>query len=269
MRAGAVQCSVERGDVAANVLAAQRWVELAGEKGCDLVVLPECALTGYIFDSRDDVAAVSLRLDGPELQAIAQTCRETGVHAVVGMFEQNEGAVHNTAVLIGPDGIIGFHRKNHLPFLGGDRFVDLPVAPQTSVFQTPIGIIGIAICYEIRFPEIMRTLMLSGAEILALPTNWPTASTILADHFTLVRAAENMVYFIAANRCDAEEGTQYLGSSQIVDPLGKVLAHAGEAIGLVTAELDLERARSKKIVFAEGTFELNPISDRKPEAYRV
>lgn len=269
MRIAAVQCGVERGNVSGNVDAAIAWISKAAVEGCALVVLPECCLTGYIFNSREEVEANALSFDGPEISAIIACCRELSIHAVVGFFERTDDKVHNTALLAGPNGMVGVHRKNHLPYLGGDRFVDLPVAPEPSVFDTPVGKIGIAICYEIRFPEIMRTLMLGGAEILALPTNWPMASRILADHFTLVRAAENMVYFIAANRNDTEQGARYLGSSQIVDPHGKVLVSAGEETGLFSVEIDVEQARSKKIVFEAGKFEINPIRDRKPEAYKV
>lgn len=269
MRAAVIQCGVKRADVTANLANTCAWISRAAKQQCRLAVLPECCLTGYVFDSRDELVAAALLMDGPEIGAVVAACRENHIYAVVGFFERAGVKVYNTAILVGPDGIVGAHRKNHLPYLGGDRFVDLPEAPGVSVFDTPIGMIGIAICYEIRFPEVVRTLMLAGAEIVVLPTNWPKESSILADHFTIVRAAENMVYFIAANRNDEEQGTRYLGYSQIVDPAGRMLACAGESTGLFVADLDLGRARTKKIVIEEGKFELNPISDRKPETFRV
>lgn len=269
MKVAAVQDGVRHADISANVAAAVAWIEKAAVEGNALVVLPECFLSGYIYSSREQVAANALTLDGPEVAEVVAASRAHRIHVVIGAFEKLGERIHNTALLIGPEGLIGLHRKNHLPFLGGDRFVDRPDETRSSVFKTAIGTIGIAICYEIRFPEITRTLMLEGAEIIVLPTNWPVASLSLAEHFTVVRAAENMVYFIAANRNDTEEGTAYLGRSRIVDPYGKVVADAGTARGLISADVDLERARNKKIVFQVGEFELNPIGDRRPEAYRL
>ena len=269
MRVAVAQLGSAKGDASRNTNAACAMIEKAAAEGCALVVLPECCLTGYVFADRAELEAAALDSDGAEIARLRDACKIGAIFAVVGLFEKAAGAVYNTALLIGPDGIVGRHRKLHLPFLGGDRFVDHPAEIAPSVFATAIGVIGIAICYEIRFPEIIRTLALSGAEIVALPTNWPDASRILADHFTPVRAAENFVYFLAANRNDSEEGTQFLGASQIVDPVGAVLTHGGTETGLFAAEIDLERSRNKTIVFQSGEFEISPFKDRKPDAYRL
>jgi predicted amidohydrolase len=269
MRVAAVQCAVSEGDAPNNTTRVCDWIEQAAQEGCSLVVLPECVLTGYGYKNRESLEQNALPMDGPEVAAVIETCRRLRIWAVVGLFELNGRRVHNTAFLAGPDGLVGLHRKNHLPYLGGDRFVDLPETAPYSVFRTPIGVIGIAICYEIRFPEVVRTLMLSGAEIMALPTNWPIASRILAEQFVPVRAAENMVYFIAANRNDRGGDIQYLGRSSIVDPLGNVLADGGEKTGVIAAEIDIKLSRDKKIVFEAGTFEISPIRDRRPETYRI
>lgn len=269
VRIAAIQCAVSESQTAANVAAAADWIAKAADQDCQLAVLPECSLTGYGFDSRAALERVAIRLDGPEVRAILAICAARQIHAIVGFFEARDGKIFNSAALIGPKGIAGVHRKAHLPYLGGDRYADRPEEVSASAFATEIGVIGISICYEIRFPEAMRTLVLNGAEIIALPTNWPVQSSILADHFTRVRAAENMVYFIAANRNDSAAGTDYLGHSQIVDPKGVVMAHLTGETGLITADVDLEIARSKKIVFEEGRFELNLFADRRPEAYRL
>jgi predicted amidohydrolase len=115
----------------------------------------------------------------------------------------------------------------------------------------------------------MRTLALAGAEIIALPTNWPLQASILGDHFTRVRAAENLVYLLVSNRGDAERGTEFLGKSQIVDPLGEVLASTDRDDALLVASIDLARARDKKITFQKGEFELSPWRDRRPATYRL
>jgi predicted amidohydrolase len=269
MKVSAIQCGASEGDAPGNVKRVCDWIEQAAQQGCALVVLPECVLTGYGYSDRESLERNALPMDGPEVASVVATCRQLRIWAVVGLFELNGERVHNTAFLAGPDGLVGLHRKNHLPYLGGDRFADLPASATHSVFETAIGIVGIAICYEIRFPEVARTLMLAGADIIALPTNWPLASRILAEHFAPVRAAENMVYFIAANRNDSDGDIQYLGRSLIIDPFGKVLADAAGETGVISAEIDIALSRNKKIVFEAGKFELSPISDRRPETYRI
>ncbi|HTN95915.1 MAG TPA: carbon-nitrogen hydrolase family protein, partial [Nordella sp.] len=120
-----------------------------------------------------------------------------------------------------------------------------------------------------RFPEIIRTLALAGAEIVALPTNWPMQSELLAQCFTRVRAAENFVYLLVANRADVEAGTQFLGMSQVIDPLGECVANADTQQGLCVAEICPSRARAKRIVFKPGEFEISPWQDRRPATYRL
>jgi len=269
MKIAVAQVGSIKGAAAENAESVVRWIEQAAGEGIVLTVFPECCLTGYVYNDRAELAAAAIAADGPEIERIRAACEKASMHAVVGLFEADGGRVYNTALLIGPDGVIGRHRKRHLPFLGGDRFVDQPEGIEPAVFDSPVGKVGLAICYEIRFPEVVRTLVLSGAEIVVLPTNWPVASRILADLFTPVRAAENFVYFLAANRNDSEDGTDFLGSSQIVDPIGKVIAHAGTETGLFAADVDLERARNKTIIFESGEFEIAPFKDRKPETYRL
>ena len=105
---------------------------------------------------------------------LEDACRRLGVHVVCGLLERDGDAIHNAAVLVGPDGLVGSYRKSHLPFLGVDRFVR--PGDELPVFDTPIGRIGLEICYDLRFPEVTRSLALAGAEIVCLPTNWPLAA---------------------------------------------------------------------------------------------
>jgi predicted amidohydrolase len=233
------------------------------------VVFPECYLTGYVTGTRDETARIAVRRHGPELAAVARCCRELAVHALVGYLESDDDRVYNAVAVIGPDGPIGTYRKRHLPYMGADRFAEASDETEPAVFETAVGRIGVAICYEIRFPEVMRTLALAGADIIALPTNWPLQASILADHFTRVRAAENLVYLLVSNRGDAEHGTEFLGKSQIVDPLGEVVASAERADALLVAAVDLQRARDKTITFEKGEFELSPWRDRRPASYRL
>jgi predicted amidohydrolase len=266
---GVAQISSEHANVTANVGQVEERLGKASADGASLVVFPECALTGYMFDSRSDVEAVALALSDPAIGRLERRCAELNVTAVVGTLERRDGRVHNTAVVIGPTGIIGVHRKRHLPFLGADRFVDEPSGTDPAVFDTAAGRVGVGICYEIRFPEVARTLTLAGAEIIALPTCFAGASNMLAEDFTRVRAAENFVWFLTANRYDTEDWVQFMGRSSIVDPRGQVVADAGESAALLIATIDLGRARDKTLTFRPGEHAVAPWADRRPATYRL
>lgn len=269
MTVAVAQLGVLLGDAAGNARRAVTCLEEAATEGAEFVVFPECCLTGYVVDDRAEAAKMALDAGGPELGVIRDACGRLGVHTVIGYLERDGESVFNTVALYGPEGLIGSYRKRHLPPLGADRFIDASDDVESAVFETAVGRIGIAICYEIRFPEVMRTLALAGAEMIVLPTNWPVQSTMLADHFTRVRAAENLVYLLVANRGDSERGTDFLGNSQIVDPFGQVLAKADRGEALLLADVDLSRARDKTIRFPTSDLELSPWRDRRPAGYRI
>ena len=108
---------------------------------------------------------------GPTTEAFERECARLGHPRVTGLLERDGDTLYNAAILVGPDGLIGSYRKTHLPFLGVDRFV-MP-GDELKVFDTPLGRIGLIICYDLRFPEVTRTLALAGADIVALPTELP------------------------------------------------------------------------------------------------
>lgn len=211
--------------------------------------------------------ASALAIDGPELSAVADACRSGGIVAVVGLLEAAGDAVYNTAALVGPDGLIGAYRKQHLPCLGLDRFVTPGPSGAPAVFDTPVGRVGLAICYDIRFPESARCLALAGADIILQPSVWPDTVDIIANHMVRVRAAENHVFLIAVTRGDVEGGVQYRGDSQIIDPRGEVLARAGKGDALISADVDLAFSAQKRIVVRPGEYEVSLFQDRRPASY--
>ncbi|MGO4247654.1 carbon-nitrogen hydrolase family protein [Paenarthrobacter sp. RAF54_2] len=266
---GVAQIGAQLADPAANAQMVEKYLIEASAKGVSLIVFPECSLTGYMFESRAEVEAAALSLNHPVIERLTRRCAQLNITAIVGTLEREKDKVYNAALVLGPTGLIGVHRKRHLPFLGADRFVDEPAGTETAIFNTPAGRVGVAICYEIRFPEITRTLTLAGAEIVALPTCFAGASHMLAEDFTRVRAAENFVWFLAANRNDTEGWVDFMGRSSIVDPLGKVIADAGKDSTLLTASIDLERARDKTLTFRPGEHSVAPWADRRPATYRI
>ena len=265
MRAAVAQIDPKLGQVERNLDTCLARVEEAAAAGADLVVLPECAIPGYMYDSLEEALPFAEEIPGPSVAALEGACRRLGVHAVCGMLERDGERLYNAAVLVGPGGLVASYRKTHLPFLGVDRFVT--PGDEFVVVETPLGRIGLEICYDLRFPEATRALALMGADVIAHPTNFPVAARIQTEMITLARAAENRVFLLTANRVGKERRGEFCGWSQIVDPYGKRLAEAdGVEERLLVADLDLAQARDKDYVIP-GEYELHLFGDRRPELY--
>jgi predicted amidohydrolase len=241
--------------------------QMAGQ-GAKLVVFPECALSGYVFEDIDEARQAAEPVPGPSTDAIAETCGQLGTYAVVGMLEDAGEAIYNSAVLCGPEGLIGVYRKTHLPFLGVDKLTALGPDPY-RVYETNIGRIGMLICYDLRFPEPARCLALGGADMIVVPTNWPQGADTSPDFIAPARAVENRVFLIAVNRAGTERSASFIGKSQIVDPSGRRLAMAQTTDEtVITATFDPTLAREKRLVISPGVFEIDTVGDRRPELYK-
>lgn len=265
LRVAVAQTEPKLGEKELNLEACLARLEEAAAAGAQLLVLPECAIPGYMFDSAEEALPLAEEIPGPSTEALEEACRRLDVWVVCGLLERDSDQLRNAAVLVGPNGLTGTYWKTHLPFLGVDRFVE--PGDELNVYDTPLGRIGLEICYDLRFPEVTRTLALKGAEIVAHPTNFPMAAKVQTEVITLARAAENRIYLLTANRVGKERRGEFCGQSQIVDPYGKRLAEAGETEeALLVAEVDLEKARDKDYVIA-GEYELYLFGDRRPELY--
>jgi predicted amidohydrolase len=218
-----------------------------------------------MFESAQEALPYAEEIPGPSTEILEREARRLGAHVVCGLLERDGDVLHNAAVLVGPDGLIGVYRKTHLPFLGVDRFV--VAGDELPLFETPLGLIGIEICYDLRFPEATRTLALGGADLVAHPTNFPVAARLQTEFITRARAAENRVYLLTANRIGKERWGEFCGWSQIVDPYGERLAEASaDEEALLIADIDVERARDKDYVIP-GEYELYLFGHRRPELY--
>jgi predicted amidohydrolase len=265
MQVAVAQIDPQLGEKERNLAACVARMEEAAAAGAQLLVLPECAIPGYMFGSGDEALPFAEEIPGSSTAALERECARLRLHVVCGLLERDGDALRNAAVLVGPDGLVGTYRKTHLPFLGVDRFV-VP-GDALSVFDTPLGRIGIEICYDLRFPEVTRTLALQGADMVAHPTNFPMAAKIQTELITVARAAENRVYLLTANRCGKERWAEFCGRSQIVDPAGTRLAEADTTSeALLVADIDVERARDKDYIIP-GEYELYLFGDRRPELY--
>lgn len=268
-----VQTGIRFSDVPGNLQCVMDWIDRAGKSGADLVVMPECMLSGYAFGSRQDALPHAVPISDPLFEQIAEKTAEWGLHVTLGYLEVDGDRLFNAAALVGPSGVIGCYRKVHLPHLGIDRFVDrgdFPYQVHEVVTQSgEICRIGLAICYDSSFPEPIRVLALEGADVIALGTNWPNGAAHTAEVVPPARSMENHLYFVAANRVGEENGFGFCGCSSICGPDGVVLAKTGsDGEMMLLAEVDLALARNKRIERAPGgAHVIHRFDDRRPEFY--
>jgi predicted amidohydrolase len=267
VKIAAVQMQTELMEPEANLASVISRLHEAALMGAKVAVFPECTLTGYSLTA-EEALDVAESIPGPRLTKLTAACQAEDVLAVVGTLEADEeGRIFNSAMLVGPEGLLGRYRKTHLPFLGVDRYLAAGGAIP-GPFTSPVGKLGLLICYDLRFPEPIRALALSGAQAVLLPTAWPASATLYPEFMAQSRSAENSLFLVAANRCGEERGTRYLGRSIISGPNGEVLAEAGPTDDeILCADLDLTRSDAKRRVFVPGEYELDLFGDRRPELY--
>ncbi len=243
----------------------RKIISAVREADVDLLVLPEFFATGYQFVSADEVAELSEPVpDGYTTRMICGLSREKGIYIVAGLPERDGGRFYNSAVLSGPDGFIGVYRKTHLFY--EETLYFTPGDTGFRVWDTAIGCIAVMICFDWFFPESMRALALSGAEVVAHPSN--LVLPFCPDSMP-VRCLENRVFAVTANRIGTEDRKDtapltFIGRSGIVSPSGEILARApADREVLMVRDIEPEKARDKTI---------NPLNDifkdRRPEHYR-
>lgn len=272
-RVAAVQMDVRLGEKTHNLERMTELARRAARDGARLVVFPECAVTGYCYESREEARGMAETVPGGSTEFMARLAAELQLHVVFGLIEvsparegRNEG-LYNALALVGPRGFIAGYRKIHLPDLGLDRVVD-PGDRPFAVHGTALCRLGMNICYDGGFPESSRILALQGADLIVLPTNWPTGAEEFALHAVATRGMENAVYYAAANRVGEERGFRFIGLSRIVDVHGRTLAEAdGSSETMLLAEIDPSRAREKRIVRVPGKHSIDRMGDRRPEFY--
>jgi predicted amidohydrolase len=263
----AVQIDCHLADKDRNLDSMRKYLRVAAERGARLVIFPECILTGYGFDSRDEALPFAESLPGPASDAIAAECRALNVWAIFGLLERAGSDLFNACALVGPTGFVASYRKIHLPYLGVDRFTT-PGDQPFAVHDLGGLRVGINICYDGSFPESARILMLLGADLVVLPTNWPTGAYSTVCHLVQARALENQIYYAAVNRIGEERGFRYIGQSRIVQCNGDLLAKANEhEEEILLAEIDPATARNKHLIKIPGRYELDRVADRRPELY--
>ena len=261
-----VQMDIAIGYREQNLAAMQTRLKQSLAAGAQLTVFPECTTTGYCFESKDEAMDIAESLDGPSVKTVVDWCRDLSTCVIFGFLESADQLLYNSLALVGPKGMIGSYRKVHLPTLGVDRFTT--PGDGFQVYGAGEVQVGMNICYDCSFPEAARVLTLQGADLIALPTNWPPGSGHTSDLIPNARALENHVYFMSVNRIGTERGFDFIGKSKICDPKGNTLAfanHADEQI--IYADIDPSFARNKHLVSVPGQHEVHRINDRQPGTY--
>jgi omega-amidase len=260
MKIAAAQISCALGDFDANLRKVRDFAALAKKSGAELVVFPEMVDTGYSMPAIQRHAKKWSEGAVPELQKIA---KEVSIGIVAGISDRDDSSIFNAQVFVNEQGkILAKYRKTHLVtaapldervcFSPGNEFVSCKI----DKFN-----VGLSICYDLRFPEMARTLVVDrGANVIVNSSAWPV---VRAEHLrilSLARAVENQSYFIIANRVGTDDGVTFSGSSVIVDPSGAILAAASpDREELIEAEISeqlIADVRSRVTVFAHRRAEL-------------
>jgi len=263
----AVQMDCRLGEKRANLDAIRAKLRQAAHQGARLVVFPECILTGYCFESKEEAWPHAEPIPGLSTEVVAADCRRLDTWAVFGLLEHDGQRLFNACALVGPDGRATTYRKIHLPFLGVDRF-STPGDRPFAVHDLDGLRLGMTICYDGSFPESARVLTLLGADLVVLPTNWPPGALRTAQYLVNARALENHIYYAAVNRVGEERGFRFIGQSRIVGCDGESISQSDDdRETILYAEVDPKQARQKQVVNIPGKYEINRIAHRRPEMY--
>jgi predicted amidohydrolase len=277
-----VQMRPELGKTEDNLLKMSDFItRIASEQPVDLIVFPELITTGYEVGPR--FPELAQHVPGPAVNIVAQKAGELGIHVAFGMVtkEKVESIIYNTVVMVGPEGdVVGQYNKVHLR---GEEQIAFRPGYKLDVVETNFGAVGIMIGWDVAFPEVARSLVLEGAELLVVCANWEQPNEEEWETYLRARAFENAVFVAAANRVGEEPSYTFCGRSSIIGPRGKIYATIktpsgaprpsaaltpGEAKpsappeGYAVARIDLDEIRQ----YREET---QVLQCRQPTAYRA
>lgn len=266
-------------DMEQNYAVIESLVEEANEQGVDFLVLPEAAIGGYLSslgNHGDTVKTTArslppaIRLDGPEIARVQSIVGELLIAIGFCELAEDGDTRYNAAAVLDGGHIYGTYRKVHQPLGEGMSY---SAGSDYDVFDTPVGRVGLQICYDKAFPEAARIMALKGAQIIASLSAWPAARTATAENlqddrwtyrfnlFDAARALDNQVFWIAANQSGTFGSLRYVGNAKVVDPGGNTLATTLLGSGMAVAEVDIDETFR---AMRAGMFHLR---DRRPDVY--
>lgn len=250
-----IQFKIALGSIDTNLDTLTAALQRVAQQGAKLVVLPEMWSCGYDYRHLPELAQETPHV----LQELQNKCRELDLITVGSLPELEDGTIYNTAYVVDRGEIVGSYRKLHLfSTMREDQF--LGAGAHSLVVDTSVGRLGVAICYDLRFPELFRKLALEGAEIICIPAEWPKPRQEHWKTLLRARAIENQLFVMAANCCGVQGQLDFCGLSQLISPLGNVLQMADEENTELVATFDfseMEQYRKK----------IDILNDRRADIY--
>jgi predicted amidohydrolase len=264
-----VQMKPKLGESEDNLVKMSEMIsKIASQQKVDLIVFPELITSGYELGLR--FTELAQRVPGPTVNLIAQRANEYGVYIAFGMVtkERVESVLYNSAVLVGPEGeLLDIYNKIHLR---GEERMAFREGYKLPVIETEVGNIGLMCGYDLAFPEVARSLVLDGADILCVVANWEASGIDEWKTYMRARAYENAVFVVGANRVGEDVTLTFGGESMIVGPRGQIFASLATETdpttgapleGFAVARIDLDEVRKNR-----EEFQL--IQNRQPLVYK-
>jgi 5-aminopentanamidase len=247
---------------------AREAIAAAVDGGAELIVLPELANSGYVFRTAQEARAAAVPAGGEQIRGWGREAARGGAILVAGFCElAPDGRVFNSSAMVDGDQVLAVYRKLHL--WGEEPNWFSPGDAPAPVIATRLGRVGLGVCYDIEFPELTRGLALDGAELIALPANWPfeeppPGGRAILHGLGAMTAYWSKVFVAVCDRCGTERGVAFEGGSLIAAPNGALLAGpiAGRGAEILYADCDLALARDKRVGAHNDAF-----SDRRTEHY--
>ncbi len=254
------QMDVRFGDPSANLEKATQLTEEAKRRGSDLLLLPELWSTAYDLPNASRYASPLTSGLFADLSALA---RRTGIYLLGSTLSLlGPDQYGNTLTVFAPDGsLLAHYSKTHLFRLMNEEQYLTP-GNQAATVNLPFGRAGLAICYDLRFPELFRSYALAGAQMVFLPAEWPHPRLTHWQTLVRARAIENQMFIFACNRVGSDPSNRFFGHSLAVDPWGEVLIEGGEDEDLLTVTVDLSKVHQVRQ-------KIPILNDRRPEIYSL
>jgi len=271
---GLVQTGTVPGAPESNRGRLNEMARTAFRHGANLVILPELGVSGYDLGVGDGTAAGAEPVPGPSTDAWVQLCRDHDGWICGGICERAGPDLFDSAVLVGPDGVLLVYRKLHL--FGHEKTVFRPGDFGLPVVDLPFGRVGALVCYDLRFPEVVRILALQDAEVVCVPTAWVTGFDRIAydaggmppqARNVLVQANLNQIFIAAASQVGVQGELRFLGASLLADPRGEAALGplSIEDDDVVVAAIDVASAKGAR---SRGEL-ISPRADRRPDVYTL
>ena len=255
LKVAAIQFNITLSEIDRNLIKVEAALERVVKQDVKLAVLPEMWSAGYDYKRLGKHAAETPRV----IEAICKLSAQYNIVVVGSLPEEADGRIYNTAYVVDCGEVLDSYRKLHMfSTMGEDRF--LAPGDQTLVVPTSVGRLGIAICYDLRFPELFRKMALEGAEIICLPAEWPKPRQEHWRTLLRARAMENQLFVVATNCCGLQGKLDFFGMSLLLSAKGEVLAEGGEVDAELIATFDYQE-------MVDYRAQIRCYDDRRPEIY--